>query len=239
MCGRLGGMGSVGNPYGIILPPDEESLEQYQGKLFRGELHSFARYVPPGEELRQDLEATLFGIDHAKGPDMTSITTFSNGTATRTQPVGQGLKLDDLLDMMERARRQIDEVCCIPAHILTDTSTSSTAQEMRMGSENASERLRDVLGLLRQNVMRPALQVLVNDLCTTEVPNRVHKHRRNQTLAYHRRVQKKWAKRWRTHMVPAAYEVDFSVLDFPGMPSRGRALVLHPELAKSVKALKC
>jgi hypothetical protein len=28
------------------------------------------------------------------------------------------------------------------------------------------------------------------------VPNRAHKRRRNQTDGYHRRVQKKWTKRW-------------------------------------------
>jgi len=36
-----------------------------------------------------------------------------------------------------------------------------------------------------------------------QVPIRTHKKRRNQSVAYHKRVQKKWTKRWGT--TPESY----------------------------------
>jgi hypothetical protein len=49
------------------------------------------------------------------------------------------------------------------------------------------------------------LKVHVSRYAVTWAPNRVHKQRRNQTKAYHARVQKKWNKRFGKREVPCVY----------------------------------
>lgn len=56
------------------------------------------------------------------------------------------------------------------------------------------------------------------------VPNKRHTHRRNQSAAYHKRIQKKWRKRFGTHDEPCAF---FSA-DF-GLTS-SQAVIMHPKL---------
>lgn len=73
--------------------------------------------------------------------------------------------------------------------------------------------------------------VLVKKLCTQRVPVRVHKKRRNQTAAYHARVQKKWTKRFGTKEAPAAFLIDNRYLG-----GRGRTLVAHPSLMEKANA---
>lgn len=80
-----------------------------------------------------------------------------------------------------------------------------------------------------QWVMRratPAMpRIVSNPLATTSVPVRKHKKRRNQSEAYHRRVQKKWTKRFGVKLVPSAYMVDERAIG-----GSGRVLVVHPDL---------
>lgn len=72
-----------------------------------------------------------------------------------------------------------------------------------------------------------SLQVQRSPLSTTTAPIRQHKHRRNQTEAYHARIQKKWTKRFGTGQVPCAYVIDnnaFRINKF----NYGKTLIVHP-----------
>lgn len=62
-----------------------------------------------------------------------------------------------------------------------------------------------------------------------------HKHRHSQSAAYHKRVEKKWRKRYGTYTVttPCAYVLDNSV--FGGI---GNTLVLHPSMRASVEPVQ-
>jgi hypothetical protein len=62
---------------------------------------------------------------------------------------------------------------------------------------------------------------------------RKHKHRSNQRASYHRRIQKKWLKRFGTKRVPCAFMVNGSIL---GMGFDG--MIVPPEMAKSLVLLK-
>ena len=68
-----------------------------------------------------------------------------------------------------------------------------------------------------------ALRVRESQYATKTEPTMAHKKRRNQSEAYHRRVQKKWTKRWGTKQVPCAYLIDNAAIGLPG-----RTLVAHP-----------
>lgn len=48
------------------------------------------------------------------------------------------------------------------------------------------------------------MKVIESPLAYMSQPNRVHKRRRWMRDSYHRRVQKKWTKRYGTHQVPCA-----------------------------------
>lgn len=69
-----------------------------------------------------------------------------------------------------------------------------------------------------------------NPLATTSKPVKVHKRRRNQTLAYHQRIQKKWNKRFGHHLAPAVFQLD------GGKFGLGSMFVVHPEIAKRLRA---
>lgn len=75
-----------------------------------------------------------------------------------------------------------------------------------------------------------ALQVRESQYATRTEPARMHKKRRNQSSAYHRRVQKKWVKRWGTKQVPCAYLIDNGVLGLPGS-----TLVAHPQYVAELR----
>lgn len=73
---------------------------------------------------------------------------------------------------------------------------------------------------------------------TTRHPARVHKHRRNQTEQYHRRIQKKWIKRWGYVEAPAIFVIDESVLAIGPRGPRREALIVHPTIAQRMRAAK-
>lgn len=79
-----------------------------------------------------------------------------------------------------------------------------------------------------------AINLIESEYAVTTAPAVVHKKRRGQSDAYHRRVQKKWNKRYGTTMKPAAYVIDGSAVGF--LFGRRNAMfpafiVAHPELA--------
>lgn len=69
------------------------------------------------------------------------------------------------------------------------------------------------------------------------VPIRVHKKRRNQTEAYHRRIQKKWRKRFGTKEVPCMYLMNTGALSFDRSQPGREVLVVNPKHAAMLRNL--
>lgn len=111
------------------------------------------------------------------------------------------------------------------------TATTSPALTAS-GLLKQMQRVRRMLDLADAGRIAPSgpLQVRESPLALQTVPAKRHKKRRNQTEAYHRRVQKKWTKRHGTKQVPAAYMVDNSVIG-----GYGQTLVAHPSIVARLK----
>lgn len=94
------------------------------------------------------------------------------------------------------------------------------------------QRLRRMIELAEAGRIAPSgpLQVRESPIALQAVPVKRHKKRRNQTEAYHRRVQKKWTKRHGTKQVPAAYMIDNSAIG-----GYGQTLVAHPSIVARLK----
>jgi len=72
------------------------------------------------------------------------------------------------------------------------------------------------------DILRPTAllgtKLLQNDLCVQQVQAKVHKKRRNQTQQYHRRINKKWGKRYGTKLQPCAYRMaDGTIITHPSL----------------------
>lgn len=98
-----------------------------------------------------------------------------------------------------------------------------TATEILAKLESVEPRLIEIRRAFHEKITR----VLTNRLCTARAPVRVHKKRTNQTEAYHRRIQKKWIKRFGQKDVLTGFLIDNSFIG-----GRGRTLVLHPDLVR-------
>ena len=72
------------------------------------------------------------------------------------------------------------------------------------------EMLEEAIGKYRD--LLQMTQLVPCDECYTLRPWRVHKRTKNQTETYHRRVQKKWLKRWGKRAVPTAFNVGFGTI---------------------------
>ena len=92
------------------------------------------------------------------------------------------------------------------------------------------KQMQRVTASIARDGMAGPLVVRESPMALQTVPTKRHKKRRNQTEAYHRRVQKKWTKRHGTKQVPAAYVIDNSVIG-----GRGKTLVAHPSIVASLK----
>lgn len=78
---------------------------------------------------------------------------------------------------------------------------------------NEQENRRRVMADLAGGMFNPFggirfIENTVPALTTQTKPFMAHKKRRNQTEAYHRRIQKKWVKRWGTIETPVVLQVD-------------------------------
>lgn len=77
------------------------------------------------------------------------------------------------------------------------------------------------------------LPVFISRNAVTSVPNRKHCWRRNQKRAYHLRIEKKWAKRWGTRLLPAAFMINPGAA---GLYGAGPAqLIIHDEIHDKLK----
>ena len=98
---------------------------------------------------------------------------------------------------------------------------------IRMATEKMEKISRDING-----IGGPLANVIESRFAETTEPVRKHRKRRNQSESYHRRVQKKWVKRWGTKQVPCAYLIDNAALG-----GRGRTLVAHPQHMAALRNL--
>lgn len=79
------------------------------------------------------------------------------------------------------------------------------------------------------------IRIHESPLAVTHEPVRLHKRTRHQTEAYHRRIQKKWRKRYGTIDTPAVFVIDPSAAGLYGMG--GQRYVAHPKLMAVIRNL--
>lgn len=159
---------------------------------------------PTDEDIEAEFARTMtIGVDLARGKDMTSIATYGAATASTGHPQ-QAFNLASL----RRAAALIEE----------------------HEAENRRRTIADMAAGLFTNPPFGPLRFVENPLATTSKPVKVHKRRRNQTLAYHQRIQKKWNKRFGHHLAPSVFQLD------GGKFGLGSMFVVHPEIAKRLRA---
>jgi len=73
------------------------------------------------------------------------------------------------------------------------------------------------------------MNVISSVLAVSLSPRRVHRAKRWMSAAYHRRVQKKWVKRWGHTEKPAAYRMTNPI-------TGAHEIVMHPDLIANIKA---
>lgn len=73
-----------------------------------------------------------------------------------------------------------------------------------------------------------SLELCESPLAMTLEPNRRHKHRRNQTKAYHARIQKKWNKRFGKHEAPGIWRAMGVTYVHPTIMQKLRQMPLVP-----------
>lgn len=129
---------------------------------------------------------------------------------------GRMLNLEDLM------------ACSTCASTTATAGTTLTAS----GLMKQMQRVHRMIDLAEAGRIAPngPLQVRESPMALQAVPVKRHKKRRHQTEAYHRRVQKKWAKRHGMKQVPAAYMIDNSVIG-----GYGQTLVAHPSIVARLK----
>lgn len=96
------------------------------------------------------------------------------------------------------------------------------------------ENIRRVKRELAYEAVRDAIDldsIATSDFAIQRVPVKLHKKRRHQKEAYHKRIQKKWNKRYGTKEQPALYVVDTGALGWFG---GGRRIIAHPAIAREL-----
>lgn len=121
-----------------------------------------------------------------------------------------------------------------------NTATAATARADVLTLEKMQAALRKLDELDQENARMAGMaaglfspfggpRVVESPLVGKDVPARPHKRRRNQSEAYHRRIQKKWAKRYGTKRESCVLMVDGSRFGL------GPMLVLHPADAQRLR----
>ena len=110
------------------------------------------------------------------------------------------------------------------------TFTNAVPEAMTIGKMLAAmKKLQAELELVPKAAFEPT-EVRQSPLAMRTVPVKAHKLRHAQTEAYHKRIQKKWTKRYGTKQVPCAYMIDNTYLG-----GFGRTLVTHPSLLHGLR----
>lgn len=79
------------------------------------------------------------------------------------------------------------------------------------------------------NLVQPQIKLHVTDVSSTVHQRRVYPKRRAKSPIHHRRMQKKWLKRYGTYSKPAMYWVNHPMA--PG----GKMLIVHPMLLPELR----
>lgn len=144
----------------------------------------------------------------------------------------------DLFDVMRDMRPRLIGVdngtattSGTPAEAMTLEKLREAVAAMNRIAAPKSSDLRDQLG--NSFAFGLGMGVHQSPLAVRPAPNRVHKHRRGQTKAYHARIQKKWTKRFGTHQEPCAYIVGTTAL-FP-FGAFGKAFIAHPSIVSKLQ----
>lgn len=79
------------------------------------------------------------------------------------------------------------------------------------------------------------MRIMENSLCLrqSDRPNKIHKVRRWMSESYHRRIQKKWIKRWGYAQEPTAYILPAQKTGFGDYAES--LVVMHPILAAQLR----
>ncbi len=77
------------------------------------------------------------------------------------------------------------------------------------------------------------MRIVENSLAVWHAPNRVHA--KKGSTAYHRRIQKKWNKRFGTHEEPCIFVLNTAALTYLGHEA-AEMLVCHPELMATIRS---
>lgn len=121
---------------------------------------------------------------------------------------------------------------------MTDTiTTASTFSGESLTAESIMSAIRDAEKLLNANPMRDVLfgmpvKIVESPYATRTIPKRTHKKRRNQSASYHRRIQKKWNKRYGMKTEQCAFVIDNRFLG-----GFGQTLVMQPHHAAMIRGL--
>lgn len=81
-----------------------------------------------------------------------------------------------------------------------------------------------------QEFFLAGIRVRQSPLAVNVEPVRRHRQRRGQSATYHRRVQKKWLKRFGKKEVPCAYVIDAGL-------ACGKTLIVHPSMMERLLGL--
>jgi len=145
-----------------------------------------------------------------------------------------------LSEIQRRINEEMEKACAIPKSFYGGTGTTATTgatshatiHEIRARMAEAIP----IMERMKRNIIDnaalinwPGMALRESLMATTMKPNKVHKHRRGQTKAYHARIQKKWTKRFGTQQVPGAFMLDNRAISLFG-GAGGKTLVVHPAL---------
>lgn len=143
----------------------------------------------------------------------------------------------NLEEIQRYINEKTEEISRIPKSFFGDAlAATSTTSRTTIDDIKANMKMTEpILKQMQRNYadsFRFGMSVQTSHWAETITPNKVHKHRRGQTKAYHARIQKKWTKRFGVKHSPCAYVIN----DVPlGLYSRGPILVVHPTIAQKLK----
>lgn len=106
----------------------------------------------------------------------------------------------------------------------TTTSSAKLLEAIRMAKERLAHLQLDNLTVVESSAAP-----------TMRTPVVVHRKRRGQKESYHKRIQKKWNKRYGMVESPAIYVVDTGMLDWFG-GSGQRLIVVPPHVLRKLRA---
>ncbi|HEX7907316.1 MAG TPA: hypothetical protein VF534_04390 [Paraburkholderia sp.] len=118
-------------------------------------------------------------------------------------------------------------------NILTGSANTKSASEILADIRHVHEQINRIADQPGEFGGLGPVKILENPMCVrdSDKPQRIHKRRRWMSDSYHRRIQKKWAKRF-------GYQPEYYAIAFDpratGMPGES-TLVVHPVIAQKMR----